>query len=80
MGAGPKSGAPVGSWPAGAGERGPVPKLMWRVKLVVELEPGVMTETGLARIECDEEGSLAEPGLRLEVVKRLTAAPPRYGL
>jgi len=28
-----------------------VPKLVWRVKLVAELEPGVATETEVARIE-----------------------------
>jgi hypothetical protein len=34
-----------------------VPKLVWRVKLVPELRPGVMTETGVARIERDEEAA-----------------------
>ena len=28
-----------------------MPKLVWRVKLVAELRPGVMTETEVARIE-----------------------------
>jgi hypothetical protein len=36
------------------GERvGLVPKLVWRVKLVAELRPGVMTETEVACIERD---------------------------
>src|SRR5687768_17612410 len=64
--------APVASWLTG--ERGLVPKLVWRVKLVAELEPGVATETEVARIERDEEASLADLGLRLEEAKRLTAA------
>jgi hypothetical protein len=51
-----------------------VPKLVWRVKLVAELEPGVATETEIARIERDEEAGLADLGLRLEEVKQLTAA------
>ena len=51
-----------------------MPKLVWRVKLVAELEPGVATETEVARIERDEEVGLADLGLRLEEAKRLTAA------
>ena len=51
-----------------------MPKLVWRVKLVAELEPGVTTETEVARIGRGEEASLAELGLRLEEAKRLTAA------
>jgi hypothetical protein len=38
------------------------------------MEPGVTTETEVARIERDEEASLADLGLRLEEAKRLTAA------
>ena len=49
-------------------------KLVWRVKLVIELQPGVTTETEVARIERDKEGNLAELGLRLEEAKQLTAA------
>src|SRR5918912_4279725 len=64
--------ARIGCWPTG--ERGPVPKLVWRVKLVAELRPGVTSETEVARIERGEEASLAELGLRLEEAKRLTAA------
>jgi hypothetical protein len=51
-----------------------VPKLVWRVKLVAELEPGVTTETELARIERGEAAGPADLGLRLEEGKRLTAA------
>ena len=50
-----------------------MPKLVWRVKLVAELEPGVATETEVARIERGEEAGPAELGLRLEEAKRLTA-------
>src|SRR4051812_49922001 len=53
---------------------GLVPKLVWRVKLVAELRPGVMTETEVARIERDEQAGLAELGLRLNEAKQLTAA------
>ena len=51
-----------------------MPKLVWRVKLVAELEPGVATETEVARFERGEEAGLADLGLRLEEAKRLTAA------
>jgi hypothetical protein len=51
-----------------------VAKLAWRVKLVAEVEPGVTTETEVARIERTEEAGLAELGLRLEEAKQLTAA------
>jgi hypothetical protein len=51
-----------------------VPKLVWRVKLVAELQPGVTTETEVARIERDEEAGLADLGLRLDEAKQLTAA------
>jgi hypothetical protein len=51
-----------------------VAKLVWRVKLVAELQPGVTTETEVARIERDEKANLAELGLRLEEAKQLTAA------
>jgi hypothetical protein len=51
-----------------------VPKLVWRVKLVAEGEPGVATETEVARIERGEAAGLADLGLRLEEAKRLTAA------
>ena len=51
-----------------------MPKLVWRVKLVAELRPGVMTETEVARIERGEEAGLADLGLRLEEARRLTAA------
>jgi hypothetical protein len=51
-----------------------VPKLVWRVKLVAETQPGVTTETEVARIERDEEAGVAGLGLRLEEAKQLTAA------
>ncbi len=35
-------------------------KVVWRVKLVAELQPGVTTEIEVARIERDEEAGLAE--------------------
>src|SRR4051812_26531376 len=53
---------------------GLVPKLVWRVKLVAELRPGVMTETEVARIERHEQTGLADLGLRLDEAKQLTAA------
>ncbi len=51
-----------------------MPKLVWRVKLVAELRPGVTTETEVACIERDEQAGLAELGLRLAEAKQLTAA------
>jgi len=51
-----------------------VPKLVWRVKLVAELRPGVTTETELFRIERDEQDGLAELGLWLNEAKHLIAA------
>ncbi len=49
-----------------------MPKLVWRVKLVAELRPGVTTETEVACIERDEQAGLAELGLRLAEAKQLT--------
>ena len=51
-----------------------MPKLVWRVKLIAELRPGVMTETEVARIERDEQAGLAELGLRLDETKQLAVA------
>jgi len=51
-----------------------VSKLVWRVKLVAELRPGVTTETEVVRIERDEQAGLAELGLQLAEAKQLTAA------
>jgi hypothetical protein len=51
-----------------------VPKLVWRVKLVAELEPGVTTEAEVAQIEREAQAGLADLGLRLDEAKRLTAA------
>jgi len=50
-----------------------VAKLKWRVKLVAERHPGVVTETELACIERDEDVGVADLGLRLDETKRLTA-------
>src|SRR3954449_2332036 len=47
---------------------------MWRLKLVAELRPGVVTETEVARIERDEQAGLADLGLRLAETKQITAA------
>src|SRR3954454_22638417 len=60
--------------PGSREEGGLVPKLVWRVKLVAELEPGVTTETEVARLERGEEAGLADLGLRLNEAKQLTAA------
>jgi hypothetical protein len=51
-----------------------VPKLVWRVKLVAELRPGVMTETELGCIKRDEQAGLADLGLRLTETKQLVTA------
>jgi hypothetical protein len=53
---------------------GLVPKMVWRVKLVAELEPGLTTEVEIARLERDEQAGLADLGLRLAEAKQLTAA------
>ena len=52
---------------------------MWRVKLVAEAQPGVTTETGVARIERDEDAGLAGLGLRLEVAAPLSELLPMSG-
>ena len=49
-------------------------KLVWRVKLVAELRPGVTTETDVSGIEGDEQAGLAELGLWLEETKQLAEA------
>ncbi len=49
-------------------------KLVWRVKLVAELQAGVTTEVEVGRFERDEQASVADLGLRLEEAKQLTAA------
>ena len=49
-------------------------KLVWRVKLVAEQHPGVVTETELACLERDEDVGLADLGLRLDEAKQFTAA------
>src|ERR1700712_3518891 len=49
-------------------------KLVWRVKLVTELQAGETTEVEVARLERDEQAGLADLGLGLAEAKRLTAA------
>ena len=49
-------------------------KLLWRVKLVAERQPGVTTEIELACIERDAQVGLADLGLSLAEAKQLTAA------
>ena len=51
-----------------------MPKLVWRVRRVVELKPEAATKTEAARIERADDAGLADLGLWLEEVKRLTAA------
>ena len=51
-----------------------MPKLVWRVKLVAELQAGVTTETEVACLQRNEEAGLADLGLRLDEAKQLTAA------
>jgi hypothetical protein len=51
-----------------------VAKLVWRVKLVTELEAGETTEVEVARLERDEHAGLADLGLRLAEAKQITAA------
>jgi hypothetical protein len=52
-----------------------VAKLVWRVKLDAELEPGNVLETEVARIERDDYSVSETVGLTLDESKRLTAAP-----
>ena len=56
----------------GGGER--VANLVWRVKLVTEIEAGETTEVEVARIERAEQAGLADLGLRLAEAKQLIAA------
>ncbi len=49
-------------------------KLIWRVKLVAELEPGIASETELARVERDDFAVEETLGLTLDEGKRLMAA------
>jgi len=48
--------------------------LVWRVKLIAELEPGIMIETEVARIERDDFAVPETLGLTLDEGKRLMAA------
>src|ERR1700681_926141 len=49
-------------------------KLVWRVKLIAELEPGVVSETEVGRIERDDFAVEETLGLTLDEGKRLMAA------
>jgi hypothetical protein len=51
-----------------------VANLVWRVKLVTELQAGETTEVEVARIERDEQVGLSGLGLRLAEAKQLTSA------
>ena len=42
-----------------------MPNLMWRVKLVAEVQAGLTTEVAVARIERDQQANLAQFGLSL---------------
>src|SRR4051812_38551791 len=66
---------PIVAWLSGSRNEGElVPKLVWRVEVGRELEPGVTTETEVACLERSEEAGLADLGLRLDEAKQLTAA------
>jgi hypothetical protein len=49
-------------------------KLVWRLKLIAELEPGVVSETEVACIERDDFAVPETLGLTLDEGKRLMAA------
>ena len=49
-------------------------KLVWRVKLVAELEPGIVSETEVARVERDDFAVAETLGLTLDEGKQLMAA------
>ena len=49
-------------------------KLVWRVKLVTELQAGETTEVELARVKRDEQAGLSDLGLCLAEAKQLTSA------
>jgi hypothetical protein len=49
-------------------------KLVWRVKLVTELQAGETTEVEVARIERDQQAGLSDLGLRLAEAEQLTSA------
>jgi hypothetical protein len=58
-----------------------VRKMVWRVKLIAELELGSTTEVEIACFERDGQAGLADLGLRLAEAKQLTAASrPKYFL
>ena len=49
--------------------------MVWRVKLVAVLEPGLTTEVEIARLERDEQTALAGLGLRLAGEAAHSGAP-----
>ena len=49
-------------------------KLIWRVRLIAELEPGIVSEAEVARIERDDFAVAETIGLTLNEGKRLLAA------
>jgi hypothetical protein len=49
-------------------------KLLWRVKLVTELQAGETTEVEVVRIERDEQAGQSDLRLRLAEAKQLTSA------
>jgi hypothetical protein len=49
-------------------------KLVWRVKLVTELQAGQTTDVEAARIERDHQADLSDLGVRLAEAKPLTSA------
>jgi hypothetical protein len=49
-------------------------KLVWRVKLVAELEPGIVSETEVARVERNDFAVAETLGLTLDEGKQLMAA------
>jgi hypothetical protein len=51
-------------------------KLMWRFKLVRELQAGETTEVEVAHIERDEQAGLSDLRLRLAEAKQLNLRPP----
>jgi hypothetical protein len=48
-------------------------KLVWRLKLIAELEPGIVSETEVARIERDDLAVPETLGLMLKEGKQLMA-------
>ncbi|HME20535.1 MAG TPA: hypothetical protein VKI44_04100 [Acetobacteraceae bacterium] len=51
-------------------EGGTTARLVWRVKLIAELEPGIVSETEVARVERDDFAVPETLGLTLDEGKR----------